>query len=104
MRFRNLQELLNTLTEEERVKFKDLIDESLERDRSIKSNKVASLENLNKIKSNMDLLNSEYNVLVTQLTDLNIALEDLAKSLDKIQSIKPATKVFMYPTDGYIEE
>ena len=98
MKFKNLQELIDGLTAEEREQFKDLIQESKDRDASIQENRKSSLDNLEKIKANMALLSGEYRNMVVQFDELSKALVELSKSLDKLNKVKEKP-VLMYPRE-----
>jgi peptidoglycan hydrolase CwlO-like protein len=101
MRFKNVQEYVDTLTPEERVKFKGIIDESLTREAEIKDNRAKSFDNLEKVKKNMSLLNTEFNNMVAQLNHLNDSLKLLSNKLD---TLPKKTTTFSPPNKGSIEE
>lgn len=101
-RFSSVKEFIGTLTEDEKEQFKDLIEESLKREEEIKDNRKASFENLQKIKQNMSLLNTEFNNMVEQLNKLHDALKSLSNKLDTLP--KKQDTVFMPPNAEYIKE
>jgi predicted nuclease with TOPRIM domain len=101
VRFKTVQEYVATLSPEERVKFKDLIDESLTRETEIKDNRKVAFDNLEKVKANMSLLSSEFNNMVEQLNNLHTSLQKLSTKLD---TLPKKTPTFSPPNKGSIEE
>ena len=78
---RTLEEVINSLTEEEKEKFKDIIQEALERDRLIKENTEKALKALSAFSSSGSLVKS---------------LQEVAEKLERIKENLQAIRYTLY--------
>jgi predicted transcriptional regulator len=78
---RKLEEFINSLTEEEKVRFKDIIQEALERDRLIKENTEKALKALSAFSSSGSLIKT---------------LQEVAEKLERIKENLQALRYTLY--------
>ena len=74
---KSIEDVINSLSEEEKEKFKDLICETLERDRTIKENAEKALKALKSF--------SEYSRLLQSLEEEKAALRRIKEELQLIR-------------------
>jgi uncharacterized coiled-coil DUF342 family protein len=90
---KNIQDLIKDLSDEEKDLHKNLIQETLERDKELKEIRAKSLEGLEQTKKNLDLLAEEYINLAAKLEKLKEVMVKVQSALEDLKYTQELTNI-----------